>query len=83
MKVGLRLLNIEVVDAFLCEEIFGQNVLPAHDIFIIISGLCEELVHVMHKEFEKMFSVPFDIYDNAKVILVSLLPEAVDMNKHM
>ena len=54
--------------------------LPVHDSFIIIYGLYSELVNVMHDEFEKMFHVPINIDDSAKVTPVSFPPEDVDVD---
>ena len=54
-------------------------ILPVHDSFIITSGLYSELVDVMHDEFEKMFGVPINIDDSAKVLPISFPPEAVDV----
>ena len=53
-------------------------VLPVHDSFIIIRGLCSELVNAMHEEFEKLFHVPINLGDSAKASLVSFTPEDVD-----
>ena len=55
-------------------------VLPVHDSFIIIRGLYSELVNVMHEEFEKMFHMPINIGDSAKVTPVSFVPEDVDVD---
>jgi hypothetical protein len=54
-------------------------ILPVHDSFIITRGLYSELVDVMHDEFEKMFGVPINIDDSAKVLPISFPPEAVDV----
>jgi hypothetical protein len=54
-------------------------ILPVHDSFIITQGLFSELVDVMHDEFEKMFGVPINIDDSAKVLPISFPPEAVDV----
>ena len=55
-------------------------VLPVHDSFIVIRGLYRELVNAMHAEFEKMFGVPINIDESAKVTPVSFPPEDVDVD---
>ena len=55
-------------------------VLPVHDSFIIIRGLCSELTKAMHEEFEIMFGVPINIDDSAKITPISFPPENVDVD---
>ena len=78
--------RLQFRDSQLAEQImlrFAKKdipVLPVHDSFIIIRGLYSELVNVMHEEFEKMFGVPINIGDSAKVSPVSFTPENVDVD---
>ena len=78
--------RLQFRDSQLAEQImlrFAQQdipVLPVHDSFIIIRGLYSELVNVMHEEFEKMFHMPINIGDSAKVTPVSFPPEDVDVD---
>ncbi len=78
--------KLQFRDSLLAEQImlrFAKQdipVLPVHDSFIIIRGLYSELVNVMHEEFEKMFHVPINIDDSAKVTPVSFPPEEVDVD---
>ena len=76
--------KLQFRDSLLAEQImlhFASRdipVLPVHDSFIIMRGLYSELVNVMQEEFEKMFGVPINIGDSAKVTPVSFPPEDVD-----
>ena len=78
--------RLQFRDSQLAEEImlhFARRdipVFPVHDSFIIIRGLYSELVKIMHDEFEKMFGVPINIGDSAKVTQVSFAPEDVDVD---
>ena len=78
--------KLQFRDSQLAEQImlhFARRdipVLPVHDSFIIIRGLYSELVNVMHDEFEKMFHVPINIDDSAKVTPVSFPPENIDVD---
>ena len=78
--------RLQFKDSLLAEQImlhFAKRdipVLPVHDSFIIIRGLYSELVEAMHNEFEKMFHMPINIDDSAKVIPVSFPPEDVDVD---
>jgi len=78
--------RLQFRDSQLAEQImlrFAKQdipVLPVHDSFIIIRGLYSELVSAMHEEFEKMFGVPINIDDSAKVTPVSFPPENVDVD---
>ena len=77
--------RLQFKDSQLAEQImlhFAKRdvpVLPVHDSFIITRGLYSELVNVMHDEFEKMFNVPINIDDSAKVMPISFPPENVDV----
>ena len=77
--------RLQFRDSLLAEQImlhFARRdipVLPVHDSFIIIRGLYSELVEAMRNEFEKMFHMPINIDDSAKVIPVSFPPEDVDV----
>ena len=77
--------RLQFKDSQLAEQImlhFAKRdvpVLPVHDSFIITRGLYSELVNVMHDEFEKMFNVPINIDDIAKVMPISFPPENVDV----
>jgi len=77
--------KLQFKDSQLAEQVmlrFAKQdipVLPVHDSFIIMRGLYSELVDVMHEEFEKMFDVPINIGDSAKVIPISFPPENVDV----
>ena len=79
--------KLQFKDNLLAEQImlrFAKKdipVLPVHDSFIIIRGLYSELVDTMHEEFEKMFGVPINIDDSAKVTPVSFPPEDVDVDR--
>jgi len=55
-------------------------VLPVHDSFIIKRSRYSELIKAMHEEFEKMFGMPINIGDSAKVNPVSFAPENVDVD---
>jgi hypothetical protein len=78
--------KLQFRDSQLAEQImlhFARRdvpVLPVHDSFIIIRGLYSELVNVMHDEFEKMFHMPINIDDSAKVTPVSFPPENIDVD---
>jgi hypothetical protein len=78
--------KLQFRDSQLAEQImlrFAKQdipVLPVHDSFIIIRGLYSELVNAMHEEFEKIFHVPINIDDSAKVIPISFPPENVDVD---
>ena len=55
-------------------------VLPVHDSFIIKRSRYSELIKAMHEEFEKIFGMPINIGDSAKVNPVNFAPEHVDVD---
>ena len=77
--------KLQFRDSQLAEQImlhFAKRdipILPVHDSFIITRGLYSELVDVMHNEFKKMFGVPINIDNSARLTPISFPPKAVDV----